>query len=231
MPRLGSRLAFLFATASVALALALACDPGGPAPFPPEDPALAATNEAAGDPYRGRFPFADAVAGLPETGQLRATIVTDEGEVHCRLLADVAPLAVANFVGLARGRRPFLDPRTETWQTRPYYDGLNFHRAVERQFVHGGRLAPNAPFIGFFVQDERSPYTVFDKPGVLALGNDGRPNTSSAEFFITTAVLPELDEAYTIIGRCEDPLVVRALEARVLAGEAPTIETVRITRE
>ena len=65
---------------------------------------------------------------------------------------------------------------------------------------------------------------------VLALANPGTPNSSAAEFFITTAALRELDGKYTIIGRCEDPLVVRDLEARVGAGERPRIETVRIER-
>ena len=207
-----------------------ACDPGAPGTFPPEDPKLAAQNEAAGDPHRGRFPFEEAVAGLPQTGQLRATIVTDAGEVHCRLLADIAPLSVANFVGLARGVRPFLDPEVGDWVTRPFYDGLTFHRAIQRQFVQGGRLGEHK-WVGFVLQDEFSVGTAFDKPGVLALANHGEPNTSAVEFFITTEVRRNLDGQYTIIGRCEDPLVVRELEAQTLAGAAPTIETIVITRE
>ncbi|MFV8753455.1 peptidylprolyl isomerase [Nannocystaceae bacterium ST9] len=217
----------------VAIALALlatsACDGAAPGSFPPEDPGLAARNEAAGDPHRGRFPFAAAVAGLPETGTLRATIVTDEGEIHCELLADVAPLAVANFVGLARGLRPFLDT-TGAWTTRPYYEGLTFHRAEPRLFVQGGRLG-DEELAGFRLQDERSIGTVFDGPGVLALANDGTPNSSSAQFFITTEVNRSFDGVYTIFGRCGDLLVVRELERRVLAGERPVIEAVRISRE
>jgi peptidyl-prolyl cis-trans isomerase A (cyclophilin A) len=212
------------------LVLSLACDPGTPGSFPPEDPALAAENEAAGDPHRGRFPFADAVAGLPEGRQLLAAIATDEGVIHCRLHADVAPLSVANFVGLARGLRAFYDATSGAWITRPYYDGLRFHRAVERQFVQGGRLS-EVGTVGFRLQDEPSIGSMFDKPGVLALGNEGQPNTSAAEFFITTEVLRELDGRYTIIGHCGDPLLVRALEASVLAGEQPVIETITITRE
>ncbi|WP_181233904.1 peptidylprolyl isomerase [Enhygromyxa salina] len=210
--------------------LALACDVAAPGSFPPEDPELAANNEAAGDPHRGRFPLEQAVAGLPETGQLYATIVTDEGELRCTLLADVAPLAVANFVGLARGLRPFLDPQLGTWTTRPYYDGLTFHRAVERQFVQGGRLGEDK-WIGFLLQDERSIGTAFDKPGVLALANQGAPNTSAGEFFVTTEVLRNLDGQYTIIGRCEPTFVARALAVRTHAGERPVIQTVQITRE
>jgi peptidyl-prolyl cis-trans isomerase A (cyclophilin A) len=222
MPRSSARLAFA--------CLLLACDPGAPGSFPPEDPALAAENQAAGDPHRGRFPFADAVAGLPETGQLHAAIVTDEGVIHCQLHADVAPLSVANFVGLARGVRPFFEPASGAWVTRPYYDGLSFHRAVERQFVQGGRLDETGT-LGFRLQDEPSIGSAFDKPGVLALANEGRPNSSAGEFFITTEVLRELDGRYTIIGHCDEPLLVRALEARVLAGERPQIETITITRE
>ncbi len=215
------------AAALVALA-SLACDPAGPGSYPPEDPALAQANAAAGDPHSGRFGFAEAIAGLPAVGQFRATIVTDEGAISCRLYPDVAPLAVADFIGLARGLRPFRDPDSGAWVTRPYYDGLSFDRAQERQFVQGGRIGEQGT--GYRLQDERSLGTVFDKPGVLALANDGR-NTSAGEFFITTEVLRALDGGYTIIGRCEDPLIVRALEARVLAGERPTIATVTITRE
>jgi peptidyl-prolyl cis-trans isomerase A (cyclophilin A) len=213
---------------SLALLAIVACDTGAPGSFPPEDPTLAAQNAAAGDPHRGRFPFEAAVAGLPETGTLRATIVTDEGEIHCELLADVAPLSVANFVGLARGLRPFLDT-SGAWTSRPYYDGLVFHRAEPRLFVQGGRLGDAEP--GFRVQDERSIGTVFAVPGVLALANTGMPNSASAEFFITTEVNRSFDGQYTILGWCDDLLVVRALERRVLAGERPVIETVRITRE
>lgn len=212
------------------MCLLTACDSSSaPGSFPPEDPELAARNEAAGDPWRGRFAFEDAVAGLPEAGTLQATIVTEVGEIHCRLYADIAPLAVANFVGLARGLRPFLDPELGSWTTRPFYDGLTFHRAVERQFVQGGRLGEEL-WVGFALQDERSIGTVFDRAGVLALANPGSPNSSAAEFFITTEVRRNLDGQYTIIGRCEDPLVVRDLEARVLADERPRIETVRIER-
>lgn len=214
----------------LAVSLLLACDPSGPGSFPPEDVALAQDNQRAGDPHRGRFPFADAAAGLPEAGHFHATIVTDEGPIHCRLFADVAPLSVANFIGLARGLRPFFDPASGAWVTRRYYDGLSFHRAQERQFVQGGRL-DDSGVVGFRLQDEPSIGSAFDKPGVLALGNQGQPNTGAAEFFITTAVLPELDGKYTIIGRCDDELIVRAIEARVVAGERPVIETVTITRE
>ena len=210
--------------------LLAACDGAAYGTYPPEDPGLVAANEAAGDPHRGRFPKEAAYSGLSEGADLFATIVTDEGAIHCDLLEGSAPLSVANFVGLARGKRPFLDPRSDEWTTRPYYDGLTFHRAMTRIFVQGGRIGDTAG-VGFRIQDEPSIGNAFDKPGVLALANEGRPNTSAAQFFLTTEARRELDGRYTIIGRCEDVKVIRALERRVLKGERPVIETVRITRE
>jgi peptidyl-prolyl cis-trans isomerase A (cyclophilin A) len=215
---------------SLAVLLLLACDPGAPASFPPEDPTLARANEAAGDPYRGRFPFAEAVAGLPETGQLTAILVTDEGPIRCRLHPDLAPLAVANFVGLARGLRPFREPERGAWITAPYYDGSQFHRALERQLVQGGQRGDDGE-IGYRLQDERSVGDAFDRPGVLALANRDQPDTSAAEFFVTSESVRSLDGRYTILGHCSDLLRVRAIEARVLAGEPPRLETITITRE
>jgi peptidyl-prolyl cis-trans isomerase A (cyclophilin A) len=55
----------------------------------------------------GSFSLAQATAGLATSGPLVATIKTTKGELRCKLLDDKAPIAVANFVGLARGTRPF----------------------------------------------------------------------------------------------------------------------------
>src|SRR5690606_2369907 len=95
---------------AVALAASTACatlGPGDAAPFPAPVQDVVAANVALGDPYEGRFPFEEAVAGLPGSGALRATLVTDEGKVECELDPRHAPLTVASFVGLARGLRPF----------------------------------------------------------------------------------------------------------------------------
>ena len=49
---------------------------------------------------------------LKGTGALIATIQTANGTVRCQLLPDKAPITVANFVGLATGQKPWLDPNT-----------------------------------------------------------------------------------------------------------------------
>jgi peptidyl-prolyl cis-trans isomerase A (cyclophilin A) len=165
-----------------------------------------------------------------------ATLVTDAGEVHCELAFDTAPLAVANFIGLARGLRPWREADSGEWRSEPYYVNLRWHRVQERQFVqtglHGEAEAADAS-VGYALQDERSIGDAFDRPGVMALANDKRPHTSAAQFFVTTAELRALDGQYTIIGRCSDQAVVRELERRALAGgkETPVLQTVEISME
>ena len=216
------------------LVAGVACAPATVGTFPPSDAALEAANADAGDPYAGRFPYAEAVAGLG-VGQPIANLRTDAGAVRCELAFDTAPLAVANFIGLARGLRPFRDAQSGEWLTGPYYEGLAWHRVEARQFVQTGLRgeAGSEASVGFVLQDERSIGDAFDRPGVLALANDNRPHSSAAQFFVTTAELRALDGRYTIIGRCSNLSVVRELERRAILGGAdtPSLDSVEITME
>ncbi|MCA9694280.1 MAG: peptidylprolyl isomerase [Myxococcales bacterium] len=208
------------------LAGALGCDAvGAPAPMPPEVPDLVAENRAAGDPYGGRFPLSEAVAGLPEGSRLRAEITTDAGVIHCTLDLD-APLTVANFVGLARGLRPFREG--DAWIKAPYYDGAVWHRTIEGQFVQGGQRGQGGP--GYRLQDEISPGAKFDRAGLLAMANKGLADSAGAEFYITTAAMPDHTGHYTIFGACDDEFVVRDLQRQVAGGARPKITSIRITR-
>ncbi len=209
-----------------------ACRPGGPRPFAPPVPAVVAANQAAGDPHAGRFSYEEAVAGLAEGPVLRVEIETDAGMIHCRLDPASAPIAVANFVGLARGLRAFQVAADGPWERGPFYDGVPFHRAEPGQFVQAGRRGEReSP--GFRLQDEMSIGHAFDRIGLLALANSGAPHSSAAQFFITTAPsLGHLNGKHTIFGSCDDEDVVRELERRVLADPRapPRIRVVRVTR-
>ena len=64
-------------------------------------------------------------------GPLTATITTSMGTIHCELLADKVPMTVANFVGLATGKKPWMNPKTGAVEKgKPFYDGLIFHRVI-----------------------------------------------------------------------------------------------------
>jgi peptidyl-prolyl cis-trans isomerase A (cyclophilin A) len=204
--------------------------PGEAASFPPEIPDLAEANEALGDPHRGRFPFADAVAGLPPIGRLRAALRTDEGDIACTLAPESAPIAVANFVGLARGLRPFRG-QDDTWRTQPYYVDVEFHRAIAGQFVQTGRRGKLADG-GYLLQDEISVGDSFARPGVLAMAGTGEEHTSSAQFFITTGPAKQLEGQHTIFGQCDGEATLRRIEKRVLTGPPPKprLRSIEITR-
>jgi peptidyl-prolyl cis-trans isomerase A (cyclophilin A) len=178
------------------------CGPDGPAPNE--------TLEATSDPTMGTFGMAEALEGLPEgSGPLRAILETSEGTLTCTLSPDKAPNGVANFVGLARGRRPFKDPQSGKWVKRAYYDGLIFHRVIPGFVAQGGDpLGTGFGGPGYKFADEISDLKHL--PGTLAYANSG-PNSNGSQFYIAEVALPNLDGGYTIFGQCEPVSVVVAL--------------------
>ncbi len=202
--------------------------PGEASPLPPPIPDLVAANEALGDPYAGRFPYAEAVAGLPTAGPLRATLVTELGDVPCVLEPDHAPLTVASFVGLARGLRPFRHEDGH-WEAVPYYVDIPFHRALPGELVQTGRRGKLADG-GFLLQDEIGVGDTFDRPGVLAMANSGQEHSGSTEFFVTTGPTPHLEGQHTIFGQCDGEATLRRIEKRVLSGQQPVLRRIDVTR-
>ncbi|HTJ80568.1 MAG TPA: peptidylprolyl isomerase [Polyangiaceae bacterium] len=181
------------------------------------------------DPLAGVFSLDDALAGLPEgDGPLRAHIETELGAITCVLRPDVAPNGVANFVGLARGRRPFKDPVSKHWiKGRRFYDGLLFHRVIDDFVAQGGDpLGTGYGGPGYELDDEIGDLS--HVPGTLAYANSG-PNTNGSQFYVV-AEKPAtfLDGSYVIFGRCSmgelAKVVDRAQPASVVQAitEVPT---------
>jgi peptidyl-prolyl cis-trans isomerase A (cyclophilin A) len=173
------------------------------------------------DPEGGDFTLEEALAELPEgPGPLRAEIATEEGTVTCALYPDKAPVGVANFVGLARGRRPFLDARTGEWVSRRFYDGLTFHRIIDDFMAQGGDpLGTGVGGPGYRFANEDSDLR--HEPGTLAYANAGR-DTNGSQFYITETAQPSLDGGYTIFGRCEPMEVIQAITgAPTDSGDRP----------
>jgi peptidyl-prolyl cis-trans isomerase A (cyclophilin A) len=192
------------------------------------------------DPEMGMFTLDEALAGLPEgPGPLRAVITTDVGatactssgwcgpkrqSVRCELLPEVAPNGVANFVGLARGRRPFKDTKTKHWiKGRRFYDGLKFHRVIDNFVAQGGDpLGTGTGGPGYKFADEIGSES--HVPGTLAYANSG-PNTNGSQFYIV-AEQPALflDGGYTIFGHCTPVAVPKAIsEVPTDANDAPIV--------
>ncbi len=201
------------------------------------------------------FTLAQATQGLGTNGTLRATIEVEQsgkalGTLRCDLFADKAPIAVANFVGLARGLRTFRDPRSGQWVRRPLYDGNQFHRLIPDFLIQGGdplcqsQTGPgqaNANQVGcvglegtgepgYALADEIREDLHFDRGGRLGMALRGEPNTAGSQFFITDRETPWLNGSHTVFGQCEPVEVVHTI-ARLETGpqDVPKVP-VRIKR-
>jgi len=201
--------------------------PAQPSPPPAAAPA------AGSDPVAGKFTLADATKGLTGKGDLLAEIKTGKGTLECKLYEDKAPVTVANFVGLARGLRPWKNPGGE-WVKTAAYDGTTFHRVVKGFMIQGGDpegSGKGEP--GYVIPDEIWPGAKHDQRGLLCMANRG-PNTNGMQFFITDGAPAHLDGGYTIFGKCGPDKVVEALASIPVVGETPSeppkIEKVTIKR-
>jgi len=161
------------------------------------------------DPAKGQFTLEQATKGVAGSGLLVAKIETTLGTFTCELYEKDAPITVANFVGLARGTRPWKDPKTGKWvEKKPFYDGLIFHRVIPGFMVQGGDpLGVGTGNPGYRFQDEFSPNLKFDKPALLAMANAG-PATNGSQFFITEGTPQHLSGKHTIFGVCEPASLV-----------------------
>ncbi|KAI7855787.1 peptidyl-prolyl cis-trans isomerase cyp15 [Circinella umbellata] len=132
------------------------------------------------------------VAGTQERKQILGThaiLRTTSGDIHIRLLPDVAPKAVENFVTHAKNG---------------YYDNLIFHRVIKGFMIQTG-----CPFgdgtggesiWGDDFEDEVTREVRHDRPYTVSMANAG-PNTNGSQFFITVVPTPWLDNKHTIFGR------------------------------
>ncbi len=63
---------------------------------------------------------------------------TNFGDLYIEMFPEEAPKTVANFMDLATGKRAFVDQKTKAKVTRPFYDGLKFHRVIKEFMIQGG---------------------------------------------------------------------------------------------
>jgi peptidyl-prolyl cis-trans isomerase B (cyclophilin B) len=131
----------------------------------------------------------------------KAHIETDRGEIVVELFEDDAPNTVANFVGLASGTKEFVDWRTRQKMTRPYYDGLTFHRVIDRFMIQGG--CPNGAGTGgpgYQIKCETDGNRQKHVRGTLSMAHAGK-DTGGSQFFICHAPQPHLDRKHTVFGQ------------------------------
>jgi len=148
-----------------------------------------------------------------------AVVLTNKGEFTIVLDAMQAPLAVNNFVTLARYR---------------YFDGTICHRAIKDFMVQcGDPTATGTGGPGYAFADEL-PSAGSYRLGSLAMANSG-PNTNGSQFFVITGGQGvALPPSYTLFGQVTNGLdsTVPALNAASnqdpAANGVPPAETLRI---
>lgn len=128
-----------------------------------------------------------------------ATIETKFGKIVFKLLPDIAPETVRNFVKLA--------------QTGFYNDTL-FHRVIPGFMIQGGdpntknpdksRWGTGGP--GYALKAEFNPRSHLR--GIVSMARATDPNSAGSQFFIVTADSPFLDRQYTAFGEVTEGINV-----------------------
>ncbi len=136
----------------------------------------------------------------------RVRLRTNRGEMTLLLECPETPLSCTNFLQLAQQK---------------FYDGLRFHRVEPGFIAQGGDPRGDGwggP--GYTLRDELGP--AFFEKGSLGMARPG-PHSGGSQFFLALDRLPQLDGAYTHLGR-----VVAGLEILDALVEGDVIDTVEV---
>lgn len=184
----------LIALVIALVAIVTACGGSDPTPAPTAKPAAQPTTAQVvkGMLQKGDRPQAPSGA-LDKSKTYTATFKTDTGTFKAELYDDKAPLAVENFVNLAR---------------IGYYDNTVFHRVLEDFMAQGGDpTGTGSGGPGYRFKDEVDASLTFDSPGILGMANSG-PNTNGSQFFVTFVATPHLNGGYTVFGKVTEGMDV-----------------------
>jgi peptidyl-prolyl cis-trans isomerase B (cyclophilin B) len=127
------------------------------------------------------------------------TIETKLGKIVFKLLPDIAPETVRNFVKLAQ---------------TGFYNGTLFHRVIPGFMIQGGdpntknpdksRWGTGGP--GYALKAEFNPRSHLR--GIVSMARATDPNSAGSQFFIVTADSPFLDRQYTAFGEVTEGINV-----------------------
>lgn len=155
------------------------------------------------------------IEDLGTKGKLMARIVTNAGAIECELYEERAPLTVANFVGLSRGLKAWIEPTTrEPLVGVPLYQNVPFHRVIPKFMIQGGDpMGTGRGNPGYQIPDEFDDALKHDAPGILSMANAG-PNTGGSQFFVTEVPTPHLNKKHSVFGRCQDIETIKQITGR-----------------
>ncbi|MFN3784915.1 MAG: peptidylprolyl isomerase [Spirosomataceae bacterium] len=118
----------------------------------------------------------------------KAEMVTDKGTMLIEFYENDAPIAVENFIKLAK---------------EGYYDGVSFHRVIPNFMIQGGDpTGTGAGGPGYTIPCELNGENQYHDRGVLSMAHRGR-NTGGSQFFIchNRQGTAHLDRNHTCFGK------------------------------
>lgn len=147
-----------------------------------------------------------------------ARFETSEGTFLVHLFDKEVPKTVENFVGLAEGTKEWTDPNSGKKMTKPFYDGLIFHRVIDGFMIQGGcPLGTGTGGPGYKFADEFNSKLRHSKAGILSMANAG-PNTNGSQFFVTLGPTPHLDNKHSVFGEVVEGMDVVKKIGKVKTG-------------
>ena len=153
-----------------------------------------------------------------------ATLETSLGNIEIELFTDKMPITAGNFIKLAEAG---------------FYDGLHFHRVINRFMLQFGcphskdpkspRAGTGGPPHGTIADEFPEDFKASNEPGTLSMANTGRPNSGGSQFFINTVHNAYLDwfspgpSKHPVFGRVIEGMdVVQKIEKTPTSQDRPT---------
>ena len=131
----------------------------------------------------------------------KAVIKTAKGDLTLQLFRKDAPLAVRNFVDLAR---------------QGFYDGLAFHYIRPGDIIIGGDpRGDGTGGSGYFIPAEFNKHQHLT--GTVAMVRGSEPGTASSQFYVCLKPQPERDGKFTVFAQ-----VVDGMDTLTSLAETPT---------
>ncbi len=159
---------------------------------------------------------------------VKATIVTNMGEIDVAFFPDLAPIHCFNFIAHAESG---------------YFNKTQFHRVIPGFMIQGGD--PNSRDMNFGDDGTGSPIVAIPhefsakshKRGILSMARPGDVRVGAgSQFFIMHADSPQLDNQYSVFGEVTkgmdvvDKIAAAQRDMRDHPKEPVWIETVKVSR-
>lgn len=126
------------------------------------------------------------------------------GDISIELFASETPVAVENFVGLARGTKEYTTPNPRGTLEGPFYDECLFWQVAPGYLIQtGDPTGMGASGAGYDFDDEYPPDHRFDRGYLVGTAGRGAKSNGS-QFFITQQAMDHLTGNHTLFGEVLD---------------------------